>query len=129
MDVGSREPGEAANGLPGLGPFGDRALLDVLGEQTHWGPLLGTTPWSRNPCARLDEHGSRVTLGTRSSFRQPGYPWQSNDFKGPIGFASPPYGGFAFVEDVAGHIQFRSAALEGFSKCCGHPQPSRGKVD
>jgi len=43
--------------------------------------------------------GNPATLGSQS------------DLRGPIGFASPPYGGFAFVEDVAGHIQFPSAAL------------------
>jgi hypothetical protein len=64
----------------------------------------------RDPCARLDEHGSHIRLELAHPFGNPATlcAWgtfetcrhQSN-FKGPIGFASPPYGGFAFVEDVA----------------------------
>ena len=101
MDVGSRKPGERLT-VSRFGPLVNGALLDVLGEQTHWGPLLGTTPWSSRPMraqrrARVPRNAwnslilsaTRLPLGSRS------------DFKGPIGFASPPYGGFTFVEDVA----------------------------
>src|SRR5207302_11298024 len=78
--------------------------IGALFSGPHRGP--------RDPCARIDEHGSRVTLGTRSSFRQPGYPWESKRLQRAHWLCVPALRRVCLCRGCGGHIQLRSAALE-----------------